>query len=69
MDVIPHVITDYIYMFLVSDMIVVKGQGGSHGMETFKGRGKEWNRSCKLDSQKEESFNEDTVLSCSSNPC
>lgn len=25
MDVIPHVITDYIYMFLVSDMIVFKG--------------------------------------------
>lgn len=38
-------------------------------MDTFKGRGKEWNRSYRLDSIREESYNEDTILSCSTRSC
>lgn len=54
----PRVITDYVFAFM----------GGGHGMDGFKGRGKEWNRSWRLEKrekeEKEEVPKENTVVFC-----
>lgn len=54
----PRVITDYVFAFM----------GGGHGMDGFKGRGKEWNRSWRLEKhekeEQEEGMEENTVVFC-----
>lgn len=51
-------ITDYVFAFM----------GGGHGMDGFKGRGKEWNRSWRLEKhekeEQEEGTEENTVVFC-----
>ena len=55
----PRVITDYVFAFM----------GGGHGMDGFKGRGKEWNRSWRLEKREKEEeevvvTKENTVIFC-----
>ena len=55
----PRVITDYLFAFM----------GGGHGMDGFKGRGKEWNRSWRLEKREKEEeevvvTKENTVIFC-----